>query len=366
MNTVIVERCEKYDLQKISAKLEFMLEALEKTGPILKEGMKVVIKPNLVSARHPEYAATTHPVIIEALIRLCQKRGCSILVAESPAGKMDEAKMKLVLHRCEIRPVIEACGVDFWMSDQARNICLKQRSMIQIPILTPFLDADLIINCAKLKSHSYTLYTGAVKNCFGMVPGLVKAQFHAQYPTRNAFSRFIGELAYTMAPQLNVLDAVTGMHKEGPTNGEAIEIQRLLISQNPFALDEVAMRMIGLEPTQTPVFAQAIKYGFYNSSSLKIICPHHSWENLKVTGFEVPSKTTGVLKLIPSLDEWFQKIKAPYPKIDSSRCLGCQECFHDCPQSTIVMKAKKAHIIKKNCIRCYCCQEVCPAKAVFL
>lgn len=363
MKNVYVEECREYSITTIKTILTSMFQAMEKEKNLLHAGCKVVIKPNLVSARSIHQAATTHPTIIEAIIEICQEKGCLVTIAESPAGKMDEAKMRLVFEKTGLREVANRHQVQLKMSDESVEVPLKNHPATKVEVLKSIMEADVVINCCKLKSHSYTVFTGAVKNNFGVMPGLIKAQMHAKYPRRTSFGTFIADLADTIAPQLNVMDAIVGMHKEGPTNGEPIALHRLLASTDCFALDEVAMQMVQIDSAKTPVQAAAYRMKCLDRTQVNpILSP--SLYALKIEGFIAPKHLTGLLKMMPSLTDAFSKWTAAYPVVQPELCIGCQECIKDCPQRTIELIDQKAHVLRKNCIRCYCCQEVCPANAI--
>lgn len=363
MKNVYLESCNEYNLDKIKSILIPMFQAMEKENNLLQPGCKVVIKPNLVSARSIHQAATTHPTIIEAIIEICLEKGCIVTIAESPAGKMDEAKMRLVFEKTGLREVANRHHVELKMSDESIEIPLKNHPATKVDVLKSIVYADVVINCCKLKSHSYTVFTGAVKNNFGVMPGLTKAQIHAKYPRRAAFGQFIADLADTIAPQFNIMDAIVGMHKEGPTNGVPIELHRILASTDCFALDEVAMQMVNVDSAKTPIQAAAYQMKLIDRTQVNPIFSS-SIHEFKIKGFITPQHLTGLLKMMPSLSEAISKWTAAYPIVQPELCIGCQECIKDCPQFTIELINHKAHVNRKNCIRCYCCQEVCPANAI--
>jgi len=363
MDKVIVATQNKMDFEEIKEKLEKMLAILEEEEAIIQTGSRVVIKPNLVSARFPEEAATSHPAMIEAIVKICLNRQCLVTIAESPSGKMEESRMKMIYSRCGLWALKEKYPIEFNLSNE--SVMKKIADLkITVPVLKSFDEADLIINCCKMKSHGYTLFTGAVKNCFGMIAGLKKAELHARFSKRAEFCSMIAMLCETMKPGLNIMDAIEAMHKDGPTNGEKIHVGRLLMSKNPFALDEAALSWLKMGKHKTPIQSAAIKSNYWNPSHLEVIAlDEHA--NLPVLGFVFPKHLKNLLTLLPiesSIKQWL----SPYPKVDLHCCVGCAECIKACPAQTIVLKQGKAAIQKRDCLRCYCCQEVCPHDAIRL
>jgi len=54
------------------------------------------------------------------------------------------------------------------------------------------------------------------------------------------------------------------------------------------------------------------------------------------------------------------------PKINLSKCLGCEECVYSCPVDAIRISKKtgKPFIIEKKCINCGSCIDACPINAI--
>ncbi len=364
METTVAAVCKTYDRIRIKTVLQACLARLEQKEPILKTGMRVVLKPNLVSARRPEEAATTHPEFLAAIIELCLERGCTVCLQESPAGKQDEAKLRLIARRCGIQPLLDQYPIE-WNPSTETILHYLPRTGIEVPVLKALAEADLVINCCKLKSHSYTGFTGAVKNHYGAISGLTKAQLHARFAKRSDFCAMIADLAESLAWPLVLMDAIVGMHKEGPTNGEPISLNRILAGTNCFAVDEMAMRLVNLPADQMPIQAAALALGCWKKEDQHWIALTPEAMEIN-TNFEAPLRSRGILALLPAAERTLSHWMAAYPRVDTARCLGCGECVRDCPAKTIQLKAQKAWIDHRRCIRCYCCQEVCPANAVRL
>ena len=224
----------------------------------------------------------------------------------------------------------------------------------------------MIIDCCKFKSHSYTVASGAVKNMFGVIPGLVKAQMHARFPQRESFCRFLCQCCAHVKPQLCIMDAVEGMQGNGPSGGDRYDGQRLLAALDPFALDYGALSLLGIDPDQTPIHREAVKLGLVDPEAIELIAPEEAWESLIRHDFRLPETMKGLIQLIPSPLAALRRHFAPYPKPDTARCLGCGECVRDCPVQAITLIDHKAVVNRRQCIRCYSCQEVCPAHVVQL
>lgn len=364
MKQVIAARCESYDLVQVEKKLTDMIVALSDKA-LFYPGQKVLVKPNLLSAKTPQEVTTTHPVVIQAVVRILKKAGCEVLIADSPVGSFTENKMALIYNKTGMREVAEQEGIQLNTDLSSIDSGLRVKKEV-IPFLSAVGWADVIVDCCKLKSHSYTIMTGAVKNLFGLIPGLVKAQMHARFPRKEQFCHFLCEIANKAAPVLSIMDAIEGMQGNGPSGGDIYLAGRLLVSLDPFALDYGAMKCFGINPKLVPVHRQAVRLGYIQEEEIQLIGHEESWLSLCRHDFHLPDTIKGLLQLIPSPMELLHKLAAPYPLIDASMCIGCGECAHDCPQHTIHLDHQLAIVNRKDCIRCYCCQEACPVHAIKL
>jgi uncharacterized Fe-S center protein len=237
-------------------------------------------------------------------------------------------------------------------------------------IITPAADADILIDLCKLKTHSVTKMSAAAKNLFGTIPGIEKFEMHARYPDYSDFSSMLCDLCRMHCESkevIAIIDAVIGMEGNGPTAGKPRKIGCIISSLNPFAADLLAEKIIGFDGMCTTV-KEAIKRGY---------CPENA-DMLKIAGDPVDKfiiknfQPTDADKQPGKILHYFSsgkigKLLSPRPVVDKNLCRGCGECKNSCPQKTIIIieKGKKfAQINYDNCIKCYCCQELCPFEAI--
>lgn len=236
------------------------------------------------------------------------------------------------------------------------------------PIIQPVLDADIIINLGKLKTHGLTYYTGAVKNLFGVIPGLTKPVFHSRYPRMEDFCSMLVDLCECVKPHFSIIDGIIGMEGHGPTGGNPKAAKVLIGSTNPHAADLAAIQIMGFHPEQVPTILEAQKRGLIPGSYKELTLLGTPIKKLE-TRF-LPSRREGrkILKFLPrSLRPGMEDLLAPYPIIQQEKCIGCGDCVRTCPQNIItISKNKKAVIHYQKCIRCYCCQELCRKRAIQL
>ncbi len=364
---VAILRCESYD--KLILK-ELLAEEWRQIG-LPKDyfaGKKVVLKPNLVRKMDASLAGTTHPAVAEAVGELCREWGAAdVLMAESPGGAYNESALRAAYRICgmEAASAGGAFRLNYDTSWQTVDNPDGEASKV-FHILSPIVEADVVVNLCKLKSHGLTMMTGAVKNYFGTVPGTEKFEMHARFPDIRDFSRQLVDLCAYHAkarPMLNVMDAVVGMEGNGPTNGKPRKIGALLCSQNPFALDDVASRLIGMEGKVIHV-EQGRERGYIGIPTVIGEDP----ASLRVEDFLPPDSAKK--NTIEWLSEFWggrlMRFFEPRPAIHRKKCVGCGECVRSCPAHTITMNEKKRRpvIEPSACIKCFCCQELCPKDAV--
>ncbi|MBR0355748.1 MAG: DUF362 domain-containing protein [Oscillospiraceae bacterium] len=366
---VSVVPCEGYDDARVE---EALREVLEPIGGLdfVQPGMVVAVKVNLVTAMKPETAATVHPSVVCALVRLLREKGAAVVLGDSPGGPFAAPYLKVVYEVCGMRKA-EAFGAklndDFSVTEARFPAAAKAKSF---PYTAWLGKVDAIIDLCKLKTHAMMGLTCAVKNFFGSIPGTQKPEFHYRYPRAADFADVLVDLYEYSAPRLCICDAVIGMEGNGPTQGTPRKIGCLLASRNGHALDAAAAGLIGLKPRDVPTLRAAIERGLLPEDT----------DALRVSGdldrFAVPD-----FKTVPAQNSVFfevfgdglpgkiadfvaARVLTPFPKLDPAACVGCGKCAQVCPAKAITMKKKKPHIDRGVCIHCFCCQEFCPKGAM--
>ncbi len=368
--TVALTRAEAYDFDKIKNIFASHFEALGITRDFFA-GKKVAIKPNLVMKKAPEAAATTNPVTLDALLSLLSDMGVTPIIAESPGGIYSRARLESIYRVCGIEAVAKKYGDILNFDVSSKRVSFADGKVChEFEMITPLYEADIIIDLCKLKSHSLTKMSAAVKNFFGSVPGIVKFEMHSAYPENERFCGMICDLCKMICEQKSVIavtDAIIGMEGNGPTGGEPRKIGALLTSLSPFASDIVSEKLLGFEGT-VPMVNEFVSRGYIAREDIDII--GDDIDSLVMSDFKEPDSTqsAGVNALGFFSQGWIGNMLAPRPLVNRDKCRGCAECFNSCPQKTIVMKEKKgkriAFIEREKCIRCFCCQELCPFTAI--
>jgi ferredoxin len=228
------------------------------------------------------------------------------------------------------------------------------------------LDADLIINLPKLKTHELTLMTCGIKNMFGCVPGLNKVTYHMEAQAPEDFAEALIDLFEKIPPAITIADAVVSMEGAGPSNGELRTTQRIIASTDTVALDAICAHMMGFKEMEVPTIRIATSRGLGKGYLKDIEVLGEGLEIFK--DFKKPSGKTSMITKIPKplmklLKPIIDNIKVR-PKINRDKCIKCLMCVNSCPTKAIDPKSFK--IDHKKCIMCLCCRELCKYNAVEL
>jgi uncharacterized protein (DUF362 family)/Pyruvate/2-oxoacid:ferredoxin oxidoreductase delta subunit len=371
---VYIVKCESYE--KADEKINELLNLMGGMGQFAKKGEKITLKANLLGAVPPEKAVTTHPSIVAAVGKLAKKEGALPLIADSPGSGYfyNEATLKKLYKTCGMYDAAEQAGIDINMDTGYEKVSFPQgKLMKQIDVIKPITRADAVFNICKMKTHLYMHVTGAVKNHFGIIPGLSKVGFHAKLFNKERFADMLLDLSLYVAPRLTIMDAVLAMEGEGPgASGTPRHVGLLLASTSDLAIDVVAGEIIGLPCDHNPVLMSAKRREAspYKIEDVNIIGGELS--DLKISDYKFPSTVKkGFSKTVeknPVVRNILKSALTKYPVVAKGRCIGCGMCATACPQKMITMITqkgkKKADIDLKDCIRCYCCHELCPHKAI--
>lgn len=368
MSDVYIVPCPDYKEQTVS---DAMHSLIEKSGALnfVKQGMKIVIKANLVTLFKPEAAATTHPQLLCALTKELIARGASVVIGDSPGGLYNAVFLRKVYSLCGINAVQDFGGeLNFDFSQKKAEF--PKAAVLKNFEYTAFLDdCDAIINFCKLKTHGMMGMSAAVKNMFGAIPGTFKPEYHMRFPKHSAFADMLVDLNEYFKPVYTFVDAVEGMEGNGPTMGTPRHIGALLCAASPYKLDLACAKIIGIPFENVPTLVAAAKRNLAPDSVTKIDIDGDIDSFIKtdfklvVDNKDIRFKGKGNI-MSSALGLLARTFLQNRPALSQSECIGCGKCAEICPAKAIEIKNKKAVISRKKCIRCFCCQEFCPVGAM--
>jgi uncharacterized protein (DUF362 family) len=261
---VSLTRCIEYQDNAITQAIERQFTLLGGIGQFFKRGDTVLLKPNFIAPKPRHCATQTDPAIVIATAKLLKDYGCKPFVGDSPAWANIFACVKAL----DLEAPLKKLDVPI---RQLNRPVKRQIAGVSVGISSVALDADVIINLPKFKSHQQLVATFAVKNMFGCVSGKWKAYWHfAKGGNETKFCKFLIEIYKHLAPALTIIDAVVAMDGPGPINGRARPLGWIIGGTDPIACEIVCGRLINLDPETLPIFKTAKKIGFGEANPEKI------------------------------------------------------------------------------------------------
>ncbi|WP_458789379.1 DUF362 domain-containing protein [Adonisia turfae] len=258
MVSVSLLKATSYDVDTLEQQLRDLLAPLGGMAAYVKPGQRVLLKPNLLTGARPTKECTTRAELVYCVAKLVQEVGGQPFLGDSPAfgsaygvakanGLLQWAK-KLDL------PIVELHGKRYQLQQEGNfdNLLLSKEAM----------EADVVINLPKVKSHVQLTLTLGVKNLFGCVPGKMKAWWHMESGKDcQKFAQMLVETAQAIDPNLTILDGIIGHEGNGPSGGEPRRLGVLGASQNVYALDRAMVDVLQIKPSQVPTVAASQRLG---------------------------------------------------------------------------------------------------------
>jgi uncharacterized protein (DUF362 family)/Pyruvate/2-oxoacid:ferredoxin oxidoreductase delta subunit len=360
MAKVVIERCDSYSPGAVRGAVERALgAALGPDGDSVSE-KRVLLKPNLLSAREPVRGVTTHPAIVGAVVDYFRDRGARVYIGDSPGGAL--RGIERVWERTGMLDVARARGATL-VSFEAGGWVVRSVDGRPYAIAKAVGDFDRVVNLPKLKTHILTVLTGGIKNMFGCVPGFRKSSLHLAHPRPDAMSKVIVDVFSLVKPWVTLVDAVDAMEGNGPSSGRVRHLGIVAAGTDCVALDTVLARIVGIDPQRVPTTREACERGLGEGSIGKILLQGAKLDDVTVGGFEVPSNWK--FFLIPGgLGRLLARLVWVKPDVRPEDCIGCGDCVSMCPAGAIRLHSGKAVIDQARCTSCLCCHEACVAGAV--
>jgi uncharacterized protein (DUF362 family) len=209
----------------------------------VKPGADVIVKPNICHAYHgPEYATTTNPQVVAAIVSLCLGAGAKrVRVMDFPFGGAPQAAYAV----SGIEDAVKAAGgqMDVMKSMRFREVPIPDgRALKKWKVYGDILDADTVINVPIAKNHGSAVLTLSMKNLMGVVEN--RNGMHAR-----GLHQSIADICTVVRPQLTVVDATRILLRNGPTGGNLDDVKQtdtVIASADMVAADSYAATLFGL------------------------------------------------------------------------------------------------------------------------
>lgn len=364
MEKVVLVKAESYQ-SNLREKLCDLLEPLGGLNAFCKSGDRVLLKPNFILPRHVDTAATTHPAIILTMVSLLKDMGCSVAVGDSPGmGSAESVARKIGIYDELKRFHVNVVEFVTPAAAPAERRLPFEPQFKNLRLAKEVFEYDHVINLPKLKSHGQMGITLATKNLYGCLPGTAKGQWHfAAGRDLQAFARLLVEIALTVHPDLHILDGITGMDGNGPSNGRPRELHLLAASTHPIALDRTIVELIGKKPEQFPIFEAARVLGLPGLNLDEIQICGASIDECRIDNFEIPALAQLDMFINPAVSKLVANLMRKRLILDQAKCIKCRKCEEHCPAKAIMYR-ERIRINESRCIQCCCCQELCPVGAL--
>jgi len=365
---VVIIRCDTYADDQVLTAIQKGFDMLGGVSVFAKPGERIVMKPNILIGTDPDKGVTTHPAVFRAVGKLLRDAGASVSYGDSPCFGKSEPNLR----KSGIKEVGDELGFIVADFDSGRPVSHKDALLMKkFVVANGVLDSDGLVSLPKLKTHGLVRFTGAVKNQFGCVPGLLKSQYHVKLPDPYDFATMLVDLNTLIKPRLYIMDGIVAMEGNGPRSGKLKRLNVLLLSSDPIALDATACRIACVEPEIVPTSKPGEKAGLgtYHAENIELM--GEALESFVDTSFEInrtpPISSSGGRFMVFLKNRITQR-----PVIDKAKCTCCGTCITMCsvqPKAVDWYKGDMSRPPRYDynlCIRCYCCQETCPEGAIYL
>jgi len=329
--------------------------------PLEVAGRKVLINPNVLRASEAKEGIVTHPAVLRAVVEKVEEMGpANLIVGDNPGlfnyGDNENSFEKTGLMKA-------AKGYYQNIGNDSQKVPFNADYMSWVSVSRAVLDADVVISLPKFKTHGLTIVTGAIKNCYGFLPGAQKARLHKAAGNPKRFHEVVVEVFRIRPPDLFIVDAVVGMEGNGPASPDLREIGLIMASDNAMAMDTVMATMMGVEPGRLRFLQKAAELGLGS----------HDLDQVEIIGqlkilpdFKLPPSGGEAISQNKAIQEILRSRTLLRPQADPDLCTACGTCIDQCPVSALSMDEDLPRVDADTCITCFCCQEICPEKAMVL
>ncbi|HCE43597.1 MAG TPA: hypothetical protein DET40_08615 [Lentisphaeria bacterium] len=351
MSKVSIVRCKDYDKGLVEDAVARSMELIGGIGSVVKSGDKVMLKVNITDMMPVDKAVTTHPAVVRAVLKLLNDSGAKVSIGESCGStrwdaademrkkakaklfKKDFESAKLFFRTLymienikdmldfrlpgEDKPMFDKSEIDFTKHFQEAfssvgikevadefgvpTVSFDDEEWVEQPnpdgvflkkiwLSRTTLEADVIIDLPKLKTHELVLYTGAVKNLLGLAPGYHKSLYHRTAVMTGNMGDMLVDIYGLVKPKLAIMDGIVGMEGQGPLEGQPRNIGVVVAGRDSIALDAVCSSIINIDPMEVPTTKAATERGLGKGNLKDIEVIGTQIDEVKVADFKRPPK----------------------------------------------------------------------------
>ena len=317
---------------------EKVKQAIDLIGGIssfIKPESRVLVKPNLLMAKEPEFGIDTHPEVVRAVVKVLKDINCKIFIGDGPSVWGGQAEnVDDVYERSGVKKVCREEGVELVKFEH-------KRWRKKFPLTTWLDNCNYLVNVPKFKTHDLTLLTGAIKNLFGLVWGTYKIELHKNYFNPNDFAKILVDIYEEVRPVLTVIDGIIAMEGDGPgTSGKLRQQNLLLAGSDCVAIDTALALIMGVEPFDVLTNREASKRGLGIADIQSITILGERLPDVIGEPFILPS-TSFKRKIPPVIVNTAKKLIKYYPYLEQDNCIRCAACIEACPVKVIKMNKKR-------------------------
>jgi len=348
-------RCNNYDKSEVYKTVKKNIDFLGGVKSFISKGDKVLLKPNMFRTSRE---GTTNPVVIHAVAKIFKEEGAKLYLTDSPMTH----SLKDVADFNGVAEVCNELDIEMLPIRAVKATTVNNPKCSEVFFLPQFLDdMDLIVNIPKIKSHPLTVFSGSVKNLFGLNTGTTKSQFHLRFKKKYDFCQMLLDLYSIVQPGLTIMDAIEGVD----STGQVKKVGLLLASKDSIALDVTACNAVGIpyNLVLTNTLGEERDLGVTSKEEIQITGDFLNFPVIDNFEYEINDREAISTMTISLFDSFFLKNSIGKPYV-TNKCKLCGECIKICPKNAITLTNKKTKIDYSKCIRCYCCQEICPNNAI--
>ena len=213
----------------------------------IRSAASLFIKPNLVTD-NPDYiqrGANTETRVIEALLGILRDlTRAPIRLGESETGTpIKGRKLERAFTEMGLPEVCRRHGVDLVNLTRDAQVTVpipRSKFLRSIEMARTFVDAELIVDMPKIKTHKYATITCALKNMFGAIPDPLRIVYHKDiHETVAALNSAFFDKTIV------VCDGLMAMEGAGPLWGTPKPMGLIVVAPDPLSCDRVTHQIMG-------------------------------------------------------------------------------------------------------------------------